>query len=107
MVSLGLANTRMKDFYDVLNLSRKFPFESEMLAKAIGNTFARRGTPLPFGRPLAFTAELFEDANKKRQWAAFCNRNRNYVPEVTLEEVCKEIDKFLMPVIEGLKNKRI
>jgi hypothetical protein len=38
MVSLGLANTRMKDFYDVRSLSRDFPVEAASLSEAIKKT---------------------------------------------------------------------
>jgi hypothetical protein len=104
MVSLGLANSRMKDFCDVRSLSRDFPFEAASLSEAIKKTFARRDTKLPSGTPLVFTPEFFEDGDKKKQWAAFCNRNRNYVPEMSLESVCKEIATFLMPLIEALNG---
>lgn len=104
MVSLGLANSRMKDFYDILSLNRDFPFEAASLSEAIKRTFARRNTKLPSGTPLVFTSEFFEDGDKKKQWAAFCNKNRNYVPEMSLESVCKEIATFLMPLIEALNS---
>jgi Nucleotidyl transferase AbiEii toxin, Type IV TA system len=105
MVSLGLANSRMKDFYDILSLSRDFPFEAALLSEAIKKTFARRDTKLPSGTPLVFTSEFFDDADKKKQWAAFCNKNRSYVLEMSLESVCKEIAAFLMPLVDGLNGK--
>jgi predicted nucleotidyltransferase component of viral defense system len=39
LVKLGIANTRMKDFYDLEMLSRIFAFEGKILAQAIQNTF--------------------------------------------------------------------
>ena len=47
MVALDLANSRMKDFYDLLAVSRIFAFEGAVLAAAIRATFERRGTPVP------------------------------------------------------------
>jgi len=41
MISLGLANSRMKDFYDIGSLSRDFPFEGASLSEAIKNTSRR------------------------------------------------------------------
>jgi len=35
LVKLGIANTRMKDFYDLEILSRTFAFEGKTLAQAI------------------------------------------------------------------------
>jgi len=46
IVQLGLANSRMKDFYDLVILSRIFEFDGAMLARAIQATFARRKTPV-------------------------------------------------------------
>jgi hypothetical protein len=105
MVSLGLANSRMKDLYDVLSLSRKFAFDSASLSEAIKKTFARRETQLPTGMPLVLTPEFFQNSDQKKQWAAFLNRNRTYIPEMSLESVCKEIATFLMPVVDSLNGK--
>jgi hypothetical protein len=48
MVKLGIANSRMKDFYDMDVLSRTFSFGGKSLREAIHNTFERRGTELLF-----------------------------------------------------------
>jgi Nucleotidyl transferase AbiEii toxin, Type IV TA system len=64
MVLLGIANSRMKDFYDVWMLASSHTFEMGPLARAIRGTFERRRTGLPRGVPFAFTAEFLEDASK-------------------------------------------
>ena len=46
-VSLGMQNSRMKDFYDLWALARHLEFDGDMLANAIRNTFDRRKTVLP------------------------------------------------------------
>jgi len=106
MVSLGLANSRMKDFHDVRTLSRDFSFKGEPLSQAIRKTFERRGTALPQDAPLVFTAAFFDNRDKKKQWTAFVNKNRNYIPESSLEQVCGEIGAFLIPLLEGLSGQR-
>ncbi len=53
MVALNIANTRIKDFYDIWSLSRAREFDGATLAKAIAATFNRRATPLPEEAPLA------------------------------------------------------
>jgi hypothetical protein len=104
MVSLGIANSRMKDLHDIQSLSREFSFEGSILSEAIKKTFAARGTQLPSGMPLTFTAEFFDDPDKKRQWTAFFRRNRGYVSEISLQSVCEEIAAFLMPLVRALKG---
>ncbi|MEO8182465.1 MAG: nucleotidyl transferase AbiEii/AbiGii toxin family protein [Deltaproteobacteria bacterium] len=71
MVKLGLANSRMKDFYDLVILARMFVFEGDLLVRAIRATFQRRDTPLPNGLPVALTSTFVGDALKNTQWSAF------------------------------------
>ena len=104
MVSLGLANSRMKDLYDLYTLSQDFSFDGIALSEAIEKTFAARKTELPTKLPVVFTSVFFDDADKKKQWDAFCNKNRAYVSELSLETVCKELAKFLMPLVSVLVN---
>lgn len=61
MVMLGIANSRMKDFYDLWFLSQKFEFEGEALSLAIKATFERRQTSVPHVPPLALTPEFSLD----------------------------------------------
>jgi hypothetical protein len=58
MVLLGGANSRMKDFYDVWFLSRRFEFDGQTLVQAMRATFDRRKTKLPTGIALALTQEF-------------------------------------------------
>jgi hypothetical protein len=58
MVMLGLANTRMKDFYDIWALARAYEFTDERLARAIAATFARRGPPFRSSCPTRSRAPL-------------------------------------------------
>jgi len=104
IVSLGMANSRMKDLHDIRSLSLEFAFTGDVLSEAIAKTFKTRGTELPTGQILVFTSEFFDNGDKKKQWAAFCNKNRTYVAEMSLETVCREIEAFLMPVLEALNK---
>ena len=46
----GLANSRMKDFFDIATIARRTELDGATLARAIGATFARRSTVLPTRR---------------------------------------------------------
>lgn len=76
MVTLGTANTRLKDFYDLAVIARRTTLDGATLARAIAATFARRQTALPDAPPLALRAEFAADPAKQRQWSAFSARNR-------------------------------
>lgn len=95
MVALGLANSRLKDFYDVWVLIRSYKFEGEALARAIKATFARRKTEIPTALPDAFTPAFTEDGGKKDQWAAFTKQVA--VDPGPLTDVAKTLAEFLMP----------
>jgi hypothetical protein len=102
---LGIANTRMKDFYDLEVLSRTFSFAGKNLAEAIKNTFAHRGTELPpDGQPFAFTSDFYGDPNKVRQWAAFSQKNRSYVEPIAFRALVARIAQFLVPVSRSARE---
>ena len=100
IVRLGMANSRMKDFYDVWLLSRLFEFDGRTLCEAVRNTFIRRSTPLPGGLPMAFTDEFRKDVQKQTQWQAFVRNSKPEDVSADIDVVIGDVAAFLMPVIE-------
>jgi len=98
MVKLGIANTRMKDFYDIWFLARRFEFDGPTLRKAIDATFARRQTNLP-PLPEALTDAFANDPTKQVQWAAFLRRNSLSGVPARFSEVVAIVRKFFEPVL--------
>ncbi len=96
LVQLGMANTRMKDFYDLWMLARQFDFEGERLAQAIAATFERRRTPIPAEAPLSLTSEFHGNAAKQTQWRAFLHRG-SVTEAAELATVVELIAAFVMP----------
>jgi len=101
IVKLGMANSRMKDFYDLWVLAQRFQFESATLAAAIQGTFETRRTPLPSLLPLAFSADFHQSPNKQTQWKAFL-RKSGLNADSSLEETIRVIREFVMRVVEGI-----
>jgi hypothetical protein len=99
MVKLGIANSRMKDFYDLWVMARDFEFDGALLSRAIKATFERRGTALPTQVPLALSDEFSEDQAKKAQWAAFLRRLGRDAESTSLANVTKVLSEFLMPPV--------
>lgn len=97
IVALGMANSRMKDLYDLLALSRLFPFEGSTVAAAIRATFERRRTPVPARRPTGLSTAFVSDAQKIAQWRAFTSREPMLIRTGTLSSVADEIAGFVMP----------
>lgn len=92
IVHLGLANTRMKDYYDLQALANEGRLDAPLLGQAIVATFRRRGTPLPARTPLGLSAEFADDPAKQKQWIAFLRKNRLKAP--TLPAIVAEIRTF-------------
>ena len=94
MVALGRANSRMKDYADLLTLSQDFPFEGSRLAPAIGATFERRKTGIPRTTPDGLSDAFGQDPEKARQWEAFRNRN-DLDRQLSLGTVVARIRQFV------------
>lgn len=99
MVRFGIANSRMKDFFDVYILASGHDFEEELLATAISRTFKRRKTAIP-ARPFALTEEFYRDAQKQMQWRAFLRKSGVEAPDEFFV-VGVRLRKFLVPVLES------
>lgn len=95
IVELGLRNSRMKDYYDIHYLLRKFQFNGEDLHEAIRQTFERRKTDVPHEQPLGLSPEFAQNAQKQVQWQAFLRKNGlENISE--LPGVVESIEHFLM-----------
>jgi len=107
IVTLGIANSRMKDFYDLYILMRDKEFEYTTLSVAIKGTFDRRKTPLPFDVPFALSDAFARDTQKRTQWAAFMRKINGGISLVELGVVIIALRQFACPVLgigEGKQN---
>jgi len=103
MMKLGLLNSRMKDFFDLLVLSRKFEFEGANLANAIRRTCANRNTTV-VRLPLALTPAFGSDPTKRTQWRGFLKKTvLESVPD-SLQAVIDELALFLSPVAKAIES---
>lgn len=104
MVSLGMANSRMKDYFDLRALAREGVLDARLLRDAIAATFQRRGTALPVNVPLGLSDEFARDATKRAQWKAFLGKNRLDAP--TLDEVIVEIRDFVAEPLRLARGRK-
>ena len=95
IVSLGMANSRMKDYFDLRALAREGALDSILLGEAIAATCKRRGTPIPELLPLGLSDEFYQNATKQTQWKGFIARNK--LVSMGLKEVVEEVRDFLAP----------
>ena len=99
-VTLGILNSRMKDYFDIWSLSRQFDFDGQILSHAIARTFSNRGTTI-VPEPVGLTSEFADDPAKKTQWRSFVRKSRLDAAS-DLGEVLHGIAGFLLPVASAL-----
>lgn len=105
MVSLGVATTRIKDFFDVWAISQSFDFDGPMLTAALRATFNRRGTIIPASEPVALSDRFAGDADKQRLWAAFArDRIDATAAPQNLTGLITEIRAFTAPLLAAIAN---
>lgn len=75
IVLLGMGNTRMKDFYDLMVLLERETLDETLLAKAIHATFNRRQTLVPMTTPTGLSEAFAADPSKQIQWLSFLKKN--------------------------------
>ena len=97
IVSLGIGNSRMKDFYDLWTIAQTFAFQRVDLAEAIRRTFERRRTPLPEQAPVGLSDSFALE--RQTQWRAFLARDRLEVAPVSFAQVIDDLRTFLQPVL--------
>lgn len=73
MIELSLANSRMKDFYDVYKLMFVGRYNEKNLKESIKATFGNRNTPYTENHSL-FGEEFYTDPDRIRMWKAFLNK---------------------------------
>ena len=97
MVDLGMANSRLKDFYDLWFMANTMEFDFGLLKEAITITFKNRGTSLPQSTPIAFTEEFA--AQKQIQWATFLKKNQLMDVPTRLYDVIQGLTRFFTPLV--------
>lgn len=102
MITLSVANSRMKDFYDIFILSNRHNFDGRVLQESVYETFSRRGTIIERNHSL-FTNAFAQDHSRIAQWDAFINRTR--LENIPFETVMEQIRTFLLPVYETVLNE--
>lgn len=92
IVSLGMANTRLKDYFDLWFLATYAEIDEAVLPQAIQATFARRRTDVPTVTPLGLSDAFAASPIKQQQWQAFLSKSKLIAPRLT--EVIAELRRL-------------
>ena len=100
LTSLGMLNSRMKDYFDLWILAKHSDFDGQILSRAVAATFERRRTAVPTGVPIGLSDEFINDAQKGKQWQGFLRKNA--LDPMSLATVVVNLRDFLMPVLAAI-----
>lgn len=102
LTSLGMLNSRMKDYFDLWILAKHAEFDGSVLTRAIRATFERRGTAIPHRLPIGLSDEFAHDAQKEKQWQAFLRKNA--LEQTSLPMTVDALRAFLLPVLTAVAD---
>ena len=103
IVSLGDANSRYKDFYDIYFLADSYNLDGTELKEAIKATFEHRKTG--FNDIFAFTDDFITSETHQRRWHAFTKKKKTLL-NVELLEVIDVIKAVLLPIVESIRDNK-
>ncbi len=106
MVTLGVLNSRMKDFYDIWLMMHSFNFYGAHLSEALRKTFKHRNTSFPAGKQL-FPEEIYDTKSDRQTHGdtALKKEGITYVPD-KLSKIAKEIEKFISEPLNAIKDEQ-
>lgn len=104
IVTRGLLNTRLKDFYDVyiLIITKMNELSKDNLIKAIENTFDRRKTNIDIELFNEVIKDLADDSNMNKLWNEYVLKN-SYAKNIKFEDTIDAIKQ----IIEILKQELV
>lgn len=97
VVTLGITNSRMKDYFDFWFLGKHFDFDGQVLASSIYATLKKRGKGIPTEPPIGFTEVFSSDVSRMAVWKSFWRKSVKVDPALTLKEVVSFSASFLVP----------
>ncbi len=100
MIDRAESNSRMKDFFDVYGILSKGNINMGLLAEAIREVFANRGTGYTSNHPL-FNPDFEKEPMRLRMWAGFLKKI-NYREDLPFNTVISLIREKLGPVWDTL-----
>lgn len=101
VVSLGDANSRYKDFYDIYVLAGRYDLRSAELREAVKETFLHRKTG--FDDIFAFEGGFINSEIHQQRWNAFLKKKKAMM-NTELDDVMKVLKHLLIPVVESIRS---
>lgn len=104
IVTLGIATSRMKDFYDIYFLASNKEFELLKMRNALIRTFENRHTSIDKIQ-IVLNDKFKRDGNLKNLWTAFIDKH-SLKMNLNFYAIVSKIIEFIEPVLNFEKNKK-
>ena len=100
IISRGILNTRLKDFYDVYILFnfKEDIIDKKLLVKAIENTFKKRDTLIDIDEFVNLINDLYNNDSLKKLWSEYQNKN-TYAKGIDFVDVIDSV-KIIVNILE-------
>ena len=102
IITLGMVNTRMKDYFDLWVILRDTPLDQKILSQAVVATVTNRRTKMPNGFPVGLSEQFGADTQKIIQWNAFVNRNN--LRAESLGDTVRYLRDALAVIFQGING---
>lgn len=99
IINRGLANTRMRDFYDLYEIVQRLDFSGDIYRKAFLSTCKKRETVFAKEKADAELKNLFVSTDMKKMWNHFKEKNY-FVEDIEYEKLIKIISETIMKLYE-------
>lgn len=97
IVVLGMVNSRLKDYLDLIVIMEREALDEPTLALAIAATFQRRGPALPNAPPVGLSDEFALDPTRIALWQSLLKKND--IVHRSLVDVVKVLRVALWPAV--------
>ena len=101
IVSLGDANSRYKDFYDIYIISERYVLDGKELREAIRETFEHRTTG--FDDIIVFENSFLKNPLHQSRWDAFLKKKKALV-NVEYKDAIGRIKTLLEPIVVSINE---
>jgi hypothetical protein len=104
MVVHGIANSRIKDFFDITRLAGLMRFRGQDICEAISRTFAKRKTPIPDVLPVGLEPEYWDWQGREQQVKAFSRHAKLSVTLTDAKNMTPFLKRFLGEPVQYLSR---
>lgn len=105
VVVLGMVNSRLKDYLDLVVIAERETLDGSTLALAIAATFQRRGTRVPTELPTGLSDEFALDPSRMALWQSLLKKNA--IAHRPLEDVVSVLRAVLWPALRRAGTLRV